>query len=124
MARVIRSARVESEPVVITYAPPPQPDRLPPIAANRPSDQFDGRFELPSLHGQQAQQVQGLRIVGLSGQHLTIDSLGFGQLAGLMMASALRQCVRDVQHIRFIVVTAAGSTSGSTSAGRRLPDSA
>ena len=28
MARVIRSAQVEGEPVVLTYSPPPQPDRL------------------------------------------------------------------------------------------------
>jgi flagellar assembly protein FliH len=54
MARVIHSARVESEPVVITYASPPQPDRLPQIAAlgvqalpqvapPEPAPQRDGR---------------------------------------------------------------------------------
>lgn len=63
MARVIRSARVESEPVVITYAPPPQPDRLPPIAAlgvqalpqvapPEPAPQEDERTALEELRRQ------------------------------------------------------------------------
>jgi len=60
MARVIRSARVETEPVVITYASPPQPDRLPPIAAlgvpqvapPEPAPQEDERATLEALRGQ------------------------------------------------------------------------
>jgi flagellar assembly protein FliH len=63
MARVIRSARVESEPVVITYASPPQPDRLPQIAAlgvqalpqvasPEPAPQEDERATLEELRRQ------------------------------------------------------------------------
>jgi len=63
MARVIRSAHVESEPVVITYASPPQPDRLapiaalgiqalPPVAAPEPAPQQDERATLEELRRQ------------------------------------------------------------------------
>jgi flagellar assembly protein FliH len=63
MARVIHSARVESEPVVITYASPPQPDRLPQIAAlgvqalpqvapPEPAPQEDERATLEALRRQ------------------------------------------------------------------------
>ena len=98
--RLVQSARVAQGLAQVGME-----HRLAPVAANGPADQFDGHLELPGLHGQQAQQVQRLRIVGLGSQHLAIDPLGFGQLAGLMVASALRQCFRDVQHIRFIVVS-------------------
>jgi len=63
MARVIRSAHVESEPVVISYAPPPQPDRLPQLAALgvqappqvaplEPAPQEDERLALEELRRQ------------------------------------------------------------------------
>ena len=55
MARVIRSARVESEPLVLTYSPPPQPDRLfvmqpePQLALPEPAPREDERATLEAL---------------------------------------------------------------------------
>lgn len=58
MARVIASARVESDPVVLTYSPPPQPDRLlvvqpePQLVLPEPAPQEDERQTLEALRRQ------------------------------------------------------------------------
>ena len=55
------------------------------IERNRPADQLD-RFHVPLLVvSDQAQQLQGVGVVGSLGQDLGVDPLGLGETAGAMM---------------------------------------
>ena len=71
---------------------------LRPLADQRSANQVGRHLILPALQRQRAQQMQGFRIVRLQLQHLAIDLLRFGQLAGLMESGTVFQGLFDRYH--------------------------
>ena len=68
------------------------------LHADRLADEFDGRFVLPDLVRDHAEQVQRVGMVRLGLQYLEIDLPGSFQPAALMVADRKRQCLRNGCH--------------------------
>ena len=62
------------------------------------ADEVDGRFRLADLVGDDAEQVQGIGLVGVQTQHLPVHLLGLLQVAGLMELEGLDHRVANGGH--------------------------
>ena len=64
---------------------------LPVVGRDRRADQFGGDVVAADLVRQRSEQVQAVRMAGLDGQNLAVDSLGVGQPALLVVLDGILQ---------------------------------
>ena len=68
------------------------------LRLDRLADVLDRQFVLPCLTGNQAQQVQGISIVGVHLQDLPVNRHGLLQMACLVVLRRYSQCFRNGCH--------------------------
>jgi hypothetical protein len=79
------------------------------VDGNRLPNKCNGSLMICAVIGDHAEQMQAVRMTGIDGQNLAIDSLRHGQAAGLVVANRLGQHVlndprRPLLHFSILVV--------------------
>ena len=73
-------------------------DRVGILPVNCPANALDGQLEVAGLVGDQPQQVAGVRLIGIDGKNLPVNSLGLRQASAPMMLQGCRDGFCDCFH--------------------------